>query len=177
MANSVKVLRMAVHPWTADQLRVQAGDHLGRTSEKDVNKSLEESIARLYFPSAQKIEPPHDRIEEYRGIDLWVDGHSVQIKCNGSSKLVLEDAIQRNGEWLPGCIDNCDAEIFLHCWAVDDIVYMEGFQTSFLKAVLNASRKFTETKEIDPILTYVGGPGRWCHNKSDGRNSGSFFIY
>lgn len=157
-----------------DMVLKQIGSKVGRCKESDTNKEMELLIAKEFY-GVENITPPKDRIEEYHGIDLWVGDIPVQIKCNKDSKLVLEDNIYRNNEWLPGCIDTCEANTLLKVWPDrEGIIAVKDYSVEILKRVLRASRKYYENGTIDPILDFTAGPGKWFQNKDAG---GSFFIY
>lgn len=166
----------------------QLQPHIGRCSDKDVDKGLEEELCKTFFSidgkAANVSSAPEDEDIKF-DIDCYVNGHTVQVKCRKNDRLTLEDGKTRNGRRLPGWLDRSKAELFLYVWPNGpDMLAGRYLLGSDLKRLLHIYRAHSTGNPLTPDdLTFVsgfGGLGSYVYHKevideSTGDGKGSWF--
>lgn len=148
----------------------QIGPKEGRTKNSDVNKSLELGLCEAFYE-----QPAQEGSfnEDYKnGVDCYVGGVKIQVKCNKDAKLYLEDIQCRNGKWYPGCVDSCNATYWLKASPKEnDEILIQEYDVKELKELLRIHRKCvvesnTPTKEEFKLVKKYGGFGFYRENSN-----------
>lgn len=109
--------------------------------ENDASKELEMDLCKALFPNEQ-LDLPNNQQEEFKEIDLWISGESVQIKCRSSrSFMTLEDFKTTSTGGKTSWVDRSVAQYTIFITPVDDssLKYFI-YETSDLKRLLNILR-------------------------------------
>jgi hypothetical protein len=126
----------------------QTGMKFGAANDKDVNKQLEKDLCAEFFKTDKIEEPPKEM--DFKGIDVIVDGVTVQVKCHANKDFILEDKkLNKADKWIKGNIDRCDAKLFLNVFPENGKLVYELFDTSEVKEMLDICRSFQERRKIN----------------------------
>lgn len=147
----------------------QTGAKQGSANDADVNKQLEKDLCAEFFKTDKIEEPPKEM--DFRGVDVVVDGKTVQVKCHANRDLIFEDKkLNKNNIWIPGSIDRCSADLFLNVYPENGELKYDLFETEDVKQYLKTCRAFVKGEKAEQPPASFGAfedyPSSYCKTKN-----------